>query len=74
MSPRFGLIWAFRNPDWARVPWEELYRSHDRLESMGRRGRAVVLESYSLERTAQRYLELYGVKPDRGIAPVLKRY
>jgi alkanesulfonate monooxygenase SsuD/methylene tetrahydromethanopterin reductase-like flavin-dependent oxidoreductase (luciferase family) len=25
---RFGLLWAFRNPDFARVPWDELYRSH----------------------------------------------
>ena len=28
MSLRFGLLWPFRNPEWARVPWEELYRSH----------------------------------------------
>jgi alkanesulfonate monooxygenase SsuD/methylene tetrahydromethanopterin reductase-like flavin-dependent oxidoreductase (luciferase family) len=25
---RFGLLWSFRNPDWNRVPWNELYRSH----------------------------------------------
>ncbi len=25
---RFGLLWPFRNPEFARVPWEELYRSH----------------------------------------------
>jgi alkanesulfonate monooxygenase SsuD/methylene tetrahydromethanopterin reductase-like flavin-dependent oxidoreductase (luciferase family) len=25
---RFGLLWSFRNPEWARVPWAELYRSH----------------------------------------------
>ena len=28
MTLRFGLLWPFRNPDWARVGWEELYRSH----------------------------------------------
>lgn len=28
MTLRFGLLWSFRNPEWARVPWEELYRSH----------------------------------------------
>ena len=27
MSLRFGLLWSFRNPDWARVPWQELYRA-----------------------------------------------
>ena len=25
---RFGLLWPFRNPRYAQVPWEELYRSH----------------------------------------------
>jgi alkanesulfonate monooxygenase SsuD/methylene tetrahydromethanopterin reductase-like flavin-dependent oxidoreductase (luciferase family) len=25
---RFGLLWPFRNPAFARVPWEQLYRSH----------------------------------------------
>jgi alkanesulfonate monooxygenase SsuD/methylene tetrahydromethanopterin reductase-like flavin-dependent oxidoreductase (luciferase family) len=25
---RFGLLWPFRNPEFARVPWAELYRSH----------------------------------------------
>ena len=28
MTLRFGLLWPFRNPEWARVPWEQLYRSH----------------------------------------------
>ncbi len=28
MTLNFGLLWPFRNPDWARVDWEELYRSH----------------------------------------------
>jgi alkanesulfonate monooxygenase SsuD/methylene tetrahydromethanopterin reductase-like flavin-dependent oxidoreductase (luciferase family) len=28
MTLRFGLLWPFRNPEWARVPWEKLYRSH----------------------------------------------
>jgi alkanesulfonate monooxygenase SsuD/methylene tetrahydromethanopterin reductase-like flavin-dependent oxidoreductase (luciferase family) len=28
MTLNFGLLWPFRNPDWARVGWEELYRSH----------------------------------------------
>ncbi len=28
MSLRFGLLWPFRNPDFARVPWDELYRDH----------------------------------------------
>ena len=28
MTLRFGVLWPFRNPDWARVPWEELYRTH----------------------------------------------
>lgn len=28
MTLRFGLLWPFRNPAWARVPWEEVYRSH----------------------------------------------
>jgi alkanesulfonate monooxygenase SsuD/methylene tetrahydromethanopterin reductase-like flavin-dependent oxidoreductase (luciferase family) len=25
---RFGLLWPFRNPEFARVPWEELYSDH----------------------------------------------
>jgi alkanesulfonate monooxygenase SsuD/methylene tetrahydromethanopterin reductase-like flavin-dependent oxidoreductase (luciferase family) len=25
---RFGLLWPFRNPSWARRPWQELYRDH----------------------------------------------
>jgi alkanesulfonate monooxygenase SsuD/methylene tetrahydromethanopterin reductase-like flavin-dependent oxidoreductase (luciferase family) len=28
MTLHFGLLWSFRNPAAARVPWEELYRSH----------------------------------------------
>jgi len=28
MATQFGLIWPFRNPDFARVPWDELYRTH----------------------------------------------
>lgn len=28
MTLRFGLLWPFRNPDWARVEWDALYRSH----------------------------------------------
>lgn len=28
MTLRFGLLWPFRNPAWARVPWDEFYRSH----------------------------------------------
>lgn len=28
MSLRFGVLWPFRNPEFARVPWESLYRSH----------------------------------------------
>jgi len=28
MTLRFGVLWSFRNPEWARVPWEQLYRSH----------------------------------------------
>lgn len=28
MTLRFGLLWPFRNPDWARVGWDEFYRSH----------------------------------------------
>ncbi|MGB8501749.1 LLM class flavin-dependent oxidoreductase [Mycobacterium sp.] len=28
MTLRFGLLWPFRNPKWARVPWHELYQSH----------------------------------------------
>lgn len=28
MTMRFGILWPFRNPDFARVPWEELYRAH----------------------------------------------
>lgn len=31
MSVRFGLLWPFRNPDFARVPWAELYRDHLQL-------------------------------------------
>ena len=31
MTLNFGLLWPFRNPDWARVGWEELYRSHLKL-------------------------------------------
>jgi alkanesulfonate monooxygenase SsuD/methylene tetrahydromethanopterin reductase-like flavin-dependent oxidoreductase (luciferase family) len=28
MTLRFGLLWPFRNPTWARVEWDVLYRSH----------------------------------------------
>ena len=28
MTLRFGILWPFRNPSWARVAWDELYRSH----------------------------------------------
>ena len=28
MTLKFGLLWSFRNPAWARVPFEELYRTH----------------------------------------------
>ena len=28
MNLRFGLLWSFRNPDFNRVPWADLYRSH----------------------------------------------
>ncbi len=28
MNPRFGLLWSFRNPEFNRVPWPDLYRSH----------------------------------------------
>lgn len=39
MNLRFGILWPFRNPDFARVPWEQLYRSHIDLavdsEAMG---------------------------------------
>lgn len=28
MSMRFGMLWPFRNPEFARVPWEQFYRSH----------------------------------------------
>ncbi|OBH40589.1 LLM class flavin-dependent oxidoreductase [Mycobacterium mantenii] len=28
MTLRLGLLWPFRNPEWARVGWDELYRSH----------------------------------------------
>ena len=28
MTLRFGVLWPFRNPEWARAPWEELYRTH----------------------------------------------
>src|SRR5579862_15337 len=28
MPLEFGLLWPFRNPDFARVPWDELYRTH----------------------------------------------
>ena len=28
MSLRFGVLWPFRNPEFARVPWESLYSSH----------------------------------------------
>ena len=28
MNLRFGLLWPFRNPEFNRVPWEDLYRSH----------------------------------------------
>jgi alkanesulfonate monooxygenase SsuD/methylene tetrahydromethanopterin reductase-like flavin-dependent oxidoreductase (luciferase family) len=28
VSLRFGLLWPFRNPEFARVPWDELYRDH----------------------------------------------
>jgi len=39
MTLDFGLLWPFRNPDWARVPWDQFYRSHLELiaesEQMG---------------------------------------
>ena len=28
MSLRFGVLWPFRNPAFAHVPWEQLYRTH----------------------------------------------
>lgn len=28
MNLRFGLLWSFRNPEFNRVPWQDLYRSH----------------------------------------------
>lgn len=28
MSLRFGILWPFRNPEFARVPWEQLYGTH----------------------------------------------
>lgn len=28
MNLQFGVLWSFRNPAWAKVPWEELYRTH----------------------------------------------
>lgn len=28
MSLRFGILFPFRNPEFARVPWEYLYRAH----------------------------------------------
>jgi alkanesulfonate monooxygenase SsuD/methylene tetrahydromethanopterin reductase-like flavin-dependent oxidoreductase (luciferase family) len=28
MTLQFGVLWSFRNPEWARVPWEQLYGSH----------------------------------------------
>jgi alkanesulfonate monooxygenase SsuD/methylene tetrahydromethanopterin reductase-like flavin-dependent oxidoreductase (luciferase family) len=28
MTLRFGLLWPFRNPEWARVGWDQLYRTH----------------------------------------------
>jgi len=28
MALRFGVLWPFRNPEFARVPWEQLYRQH----------------------------------------------
>ena len=28
MNLKFGLLWPFRNPEFAKVPWTDLYRSH----------------------------------------------
>ncbi len=28
MNLRFGILWPFRNPEFNRVPWEDLYRTH----------------------------------------------
>lgn len=28
MSLKFGILWSFRNPGFARMPWEDLYRNH----------------------------------------------
>ena len=28
MNLRFGILWPFRNPEFARVPWVDLYKSH----------------------------------------------
>ncbi len=39
MNLRFGLLWSFRNPQFNRVPWQDLYRNHMDLivdsEAMG---------------------------------------
>ena len=39
MNLRFGLLWSFRNPEFNRVPWQDLYRNHMDLivdsEAMG---------------------------------------
>ena len=28
MSLKFGILWSFRNPEFARMPWADLYRNH----------------------------------------------
>jgi alkanesulfonate monooxygenase SsuD/methylene tetrahydromethanopterin reductase-like flavin-dependent oxidoreductase (luciferase family) len=28
MNLRFGILWSFRNPEFNRVPWTDLYRTH----------------------------------------------
>ena len=28
MNLRFGILWPFRNPEFARLPWVDLYKSH----------------------------------------------
>jgi alkanesulfonate monooxygenase SsuD/methylene tetrahydromethanopterin reductase-like flavin-dependent oxidoreductase (luciferase family) len=28
MKVKFGFAWPFRNPAFARMPWDHLYRSH----------------------------------------------
>ena len=54
-----GFLFEPSRPEQLTEKLLEAYRSLDGFPELGRRARAVILEKYSLERLADRYLELY---------------